>query len=183
MKSTDRTHKPAASAAEERARLLLRRYYDGETTRAEERELAAFLFSPQADGGAYEADRAVLAYALAGRRLHEPAAAPQPRRIALRRPLRRVAAAAAVVLLLAGGAGGYRLWLQGRDYFSVSIHGEKYTRESVLEEQVRAALHNVFEPTPTPEEQLAIVFGSLDEAASPEGEAKDVSFTKEIEKL
>ena len=41
MKSTDRTHKPAASAAEERARLLLRRYYDGETTRAEERELAA----------------------------------------------------------------------------------------------------------------------------------------------
>ena len=88
-----------------------------------------------------------------------------------------------VVLLLAGGAGGYRLWLQGRDYFSVSIHGEKYTRESVLEEQVRAALHNVFEPTPTPEEQLAIVFGSLDEAASPEGEAKDVSFTKEIEKL
>lgn len=179
MKHADFQSSKVSPRTEAQWRELMERYYDGATTPQEERELAAFLFSPQAAGREYEADRAVMAYALTGRRLHAAAVVPQSRRVVLRRPLRRVAAAVAVVLLLAGGVGGYRLWQQGRDSFSVSIHGEKYTRESVLEEQVRAALCNVFEPIPTPEEQLAIVFGSLDEGASPGGGAEDVSSTEE----
>lgn len=152
---------------------LMERYYEGDTSPREERELAAFLLSPQAGKTGSEADRAVIVYELMVHRLRSRQnVRPVSSKASLLGPMWRVAVAVAGLLLVGGGAAYYG-WYRSQNSFSVSIYGEKYVQEEVLRTQLQRALEEVFAPIPTPEEQLTAVFGELNPAFSDLDEVDD----------
>jgi hypothetical protein len=113
---------------------LLQRYYDGLTDENEEYQLRRFLASAEADGGKYDADRAVMGLLLTGRALHRRGRN-RHRRLAV-----AAVAAAACLALMAG------LWhgvSQPETECIAYIHGERTTNPTVVEAQMRATLSNV----------------------------------------
>ncbi len=112
-------------------RTMVARYFDAETSDAEETELRRFAVSPMASGHEFDELRAVMGLVVVGRRLT------QQRKAARRR--RRVLgyAAAAVVFIVVGMAG----WMSySRSNYCVAyIGGVRYTdKEVVLAEMHRS---------------------------------------------
>ena len=142
---------------------MARRYFDAETTEAEERMLKRFAASPEADGVEWDELRAVMGYATVGKRLRGQAAATNT--IPLRRMPQWMQIAAAAVfagLILLP----ITMWLTDsqdsldEDICIAYVNGNQVTDPA----QVIQAMHRVMahvqqvEPMTTVEEQLGSMF-------------------------
>ena len=101
------------------AREVLQQYYEGTTTDREEDLLRRFLASEAADGGEFDADRAVMGVLAVGKEVH------RPRRTAV---LKVAGWAVAASVILAAG-----LWLRPSSPDCVAyIGGERYTDTEMI---------------------------------------------------
>ena len=142
---------------------MARRYFDAETTEAEERMLKRFAASPEADGAEWDELRAVMGYATVGKRLRGQAAATNT--IPLRRmPQWMWIAAAAVfagLILLP-----ITMWLTNsqdsldEDICIAYVNGNRVTDPAQVIQAMHHAMSHVqqVEPMTTVEEQLGSMF-------------------------
>lgn len=142
---------------------MARRYFDAETTEAEERMLKRFAASPEADGCEWDELRAVMGYATVGKRLRGQAAATNT--IPLRRMPQwmRIAAAAvfAGLILLP-----ITMWLTDsqdsldEDICIAYVNGNQVTDPAQVIQAMHHAMSHVqqVEPMTTVEEQLGSMF-------------------------
>lgn len=146
---------------------LIDRYYEGMTTSQEERQLRAFLFSPQAADPVYDEHRAVLSYlAMKGKYGNaNEATKPSQKEYSLRKyAAKRWAAAAAVAALLIAGVNTYTHFVHSKkDIYVAYVYGKKYTSSDVVTEQTLRSIHTVFAEDISIEEELGNVFGSLED--------------------
>ena len=145
---------------------MARRYFDAETTEAEERMLKRFAASPEADGAEWDELRAVMGYATVGKRLRGQAAATNT--IPLRRMPQwmRIAAAAvfAGLILLP-----ITMWLTDsqdsldEDICIAYVNGHRVTDPAQVIQAMHHAMSHVqqVEPMTTVEEQLGSMFELL----------------------
>lgn len=121
------------------ADILLERYYDGLTDDNEECLLRRFLASALADGGKYDADRAVMGLILTGRRQYRRHQASHRRQALIS------AAAAACLMLMAA------IWNTGGNPKAdciAYIHGQRITNPAAVEAQMHATLNDIAEEKP-----------------------------------
>lgn len=142
---------------------MARRYFDAETTEAEERMLKRFAASPEADGAEWDELRAVMGYATVGKRLRGQAATTNT--IPLRRmPQWMWIAAAAVfagMILLP-----ITMWLTDsqdsldEDICIAYVNGNQVTDPAQVIQAMHRAMAHVqqVEPMTTVEEQLGSMF-------------------------
>ena len=142
---------------------MARRYFDAETTEAEERMLKRFAASPEADGAEWDELRAVMGYATVGKRIRGQVAATNT--IPLRRMPQwmRIAAAAvfAGLILLP-----ITMWLTDsqdsldEDICIAYVNGNRVTDPAQVIQAMHHAMSHVqqVEPMTTVEEQLGSMF-------------------------
>ena len=142
---------------------MARRYFDAETTEAEERMLKRFAASPEADGAEWDELRAVMGYATVGKRIRGQVAATNT--IPLRRMPQwmRIAAAAvfAGLILLP-----ITMWLTNsqdsldEDICIAYVNGNRVTDPAQVIQAMHHAMSHVqqVEPMTTVEEQLGSMF-------------------------
>jgi hypothetical protein len=147
---------------------MARRYFDAETTEAEERMLKRFAASPEADGAEWDELRAVMGYATVGKRLRGQAATTNT--IPLRRmPQWMWIAAAAVfagLILLP-----ITMWLTDsqdsldEDICIAYVNGNRVTDPAQVIQAMHHAMSHVqqVEPMTTVEEQLGSMFELMKE--------------------
>jgi hypothetical protein len=147
---------------------MARRYFDAETTEAEERMLKHFAASPEADGAEWDELRAVMGYATVGKRLRGQAAATNT--IPLHRmPQWMWIAAAAVfagLILLP-----ITMWLTDsqdsldEDICIAYVNGNQVTDPAQVIQAMHRAMAHVqqVEPMTTVEEQLGSMFELMKE--------------------
>ena len=142
---------------------MARRYFDAETTEAEERMLKRFAASPEADGGEWDELRAVMGYATVGKRLRGQAAATNT--IPLHPKRRWIPAVAAASILLALVAVPTVKWLTAdesaeKDICIAYVNGNRVTDPAQVIQAMHHAMSHVqqVEPMTTVEEQLGSMF-------------------------
>ena len=147
---------------------MARRYFDAETTEAEERMLKRFAASPEADGAEWDELRAVMGYATVGKRIRGQVAATNT--IPLRRMPQwmRIAAAAvfAGLILLP-----ITMWLTDsqdsldEDICIAYVNGHRVTDPAQVIQAMHHAMSHVqqVEPMTTVEEQLGSMFELMKE--------------------
>ena len=142
---------------------MARRYFDAETTEAEERMLKRFAASPEADGAEWDELRAVMGYATVGKRLHGQAATTHT--ISLRPRRRWIPAVAAASILLALAAVPTVKWLTAdesaeKDICIAYVNGNRVTDPAQVIQAMHHAMSHVqqVEPMTTVEEQLGSMF-------------------------
>ena len=143
---------------------MARRYFDAETTEAEERMLKRFAASPEADGAEWDELRAVMGYATVGKRLRRQAASITS--IIPFRPRRRwIPAVAAASILLALVSVPTMKWLTAdesaeKDICIAYVNGHRVTDPTQVIQAMHHAMSHVqqVEPMTTVEEQLGSMF-------------------------
>ena len=147
---------------------MARRYFDAETTEAEERMLKRFAASPEADGAEWDELRAVMGYATVGKRIRGQAVATNT--IPLRRMPQWMRIAAAAVF-----AGQILLpitmWLTDsqdsldEDICIAYVNGNQVTDPAQVIQAMHHAMAHVqqVEPMTTVEEQLGSMFELMKE--------------------
>ena len=129
---------------------LIERYYDGLTSTDEERELSEYLFSAdQQANAATNADRAVMAYMAAGKRLTEQR---RHRTIGFR-PMLAAASVAAIVAFAA-----YSIHKTAAPNNWASIDGTVYYSENIARNQMEQNLDAMLAGYTTVEDELSIIF-------------------------
>ena len=143
---------------------MARRYFDAETTEAEERMLKRFAASPETDGTEWDELRAVMGYATVGKRLRRQAASITS--IIPFRPRRRwIPAVAAASILLALVSVPTMKWLTAdesaeKDICIAYVNGHRVTDPTQVIQAMHHAMSHVqqVEPMTTVEEQLGSMF-------------------------
>ena len=142
---------------------MARRYFDAETTEAEERMLKRFAASPEADGAEWDELRAMMGYATVGKRLYGQAATTS---IIPLRPRRRwIPAVTAASILLALMSVPTVKWLTAdksaeKDICIAYVNGHRVTDPTQVIQAMHHAMSHVqqVEPMTTVEEQLGSMF-------------------------
>lgn len=116
----------------EKAKALLRRYFDAETSEAEERQLRRFLVSEAAVGPEFDEARAVMSFLAVGRRRRA------------RVPVWKVAALAASFLGAISLGTGWIVFQQ-RNECVAYIYGEKVTNPAAVWQQAQESLQEMGE--------------------------------------
>ena len=143
---------------------MARRYFDAETTEAEERMLKRFAASPETDGAEWDELRAVMGYATVGKRLRRQAASITS--IIPFRPRRRwIPAVAAASILLALVSVPTMKWLTAdesaeKDICIAYVNGNRVTDPAQVIQAMHHAMSHVqqVEPMTTVKEQLGNMF-------------------------
>lgn len=143
---------------------MARRYFDAETTEAEERMLKRFAASPETDGAEWDELRAVMGYATVGKRLRRQAASITS--IIPFRPRRRwIPAVAAASILLALVSVPTMKWLTAdesaeKDICIAYVNGHRVTDPTQVIQAMHHAMSHVqqVEPMTTVKEQLGNMF-------------------------
>lgn len=145
---------------------LARRYFDAETTEAEERALKRFAASPEADDAEWDELRAVMGYAAMGRRVHGGTDKKAPVRQLTYRT--RIAVAAAIVAGLV--AIPAIRWMttqkaESQDICIAYVNGNRVTDPTQVMQAMHRAMAHVqqVEPMATVEEQLGNMFELMKE--------------------
>lgn len=142
---------------------MARRYFDAETTEAEERMLKRFAASPEADGAEWDELRAVMGYATVGKRIRGQVAATNTIPLHRMPQWMRIAAAAvfAGLILLP-----ITMWLTDsqdsldEDICIAYVNGNQVTDPAQVIQAMHRAMAHVqqVEPMTTVEEQLGSMF-------------------------
>ena len=136
---------------EQEAKQLLERYYNGTTTNDEERLIRIFLASPAANGGVFDADRAVMGFLCTKRA--------KCRRT---KAFKWIPIAAAACITIAIGLWTYD-YLTTPDYIAY-VNGQEYTNEQFVitnMEQTMKTVGNEAESLSI-EDQMKAVLGDTD---------------------
>lgn len=135
-------------------RQLTDRYFEAETTDAEEAELRLFAVSDAA-GKEFDELRAVMGYIAAGRALQK-----RPTAILRLKKVRHIAAAAVVAAAL---LTGWHAIDANRNECAVYIGGARYTDEAIVIEQLHYSMRGMAEASNATdvESQLSDLFGTL----------------------
>lgn len=147
---------------------LARRYFDAETTEAEERALKRFAASPEADDAEWDELRAVMGYAVVGKHLRGQASTTNT--IPLRPRRRWIPAVAAAAILLALVSVPTVKWLTAeesaeKDICIAYVNGSRVTDPTQVMQAMHRAMAHVqqVEPMATVEEQLGNMFELMKE--------------------
>ena len=142
---------------------MARRYFDAETTEAEERMLKRFAASPEADGAEWDELRAVMGYATVGKRIRGQVAATNTIPLHRMPQWMRIAATAvfAGLILLP-----ITMWLTDsqdsldEDICIAYVNGNQVTDPAQVIQAMHRAMAHVqqVEPMTTVEEQLGSMF-------------------------
>lgn len=142
---------------------LTARYFEAETSEAEERLLKSFLCTPESNDPAFEEVRALMGLGAYGRRVLQGGRASRTA-TPHKRPttLLKWAAAIAIVLLTGVSAGTFAY--QHNNQCVAYIDGRKITDSRQVMQAMRTSMHNVGAPTGTPtvESQLKDMFDTMD---------------------
>lgn len=129
---------------------LREKYYNGDTTMAEERDLANFVLNaPEAQIPEFDADRAVFAYLFTGKKVQQTTESRVNRRIGW-------CAAASVVVLAV--AGLFFSNIANADKCMMSIDGQAYYAEDLVAQQMDRNLAMVLQDFTTVEDELSVMF-------------------------
>ena len=132
------------------AKELLRRYFEAETSDAEERQLRAFLVSDEARGAGFDEARAVMSFLAVGRR--------RPKRVSMRK-----AAAWAASFLAAASLGIGWMAFQERNECVAYVYGEKVTNAEIVMGHMRESLQEMEQVEPVDvATQLGAMLNTLD---------------------
>lgn len=132
------------------AKELLRRYFEAETSDAEERQLRAFLVSDEAKGAEFDEARAVMSFLAVGRR--------RPKRVLMRK-----AAAWAASFLAAASLGIGWMVFQERNECVAYVYGEKVTNAEIVMGHMRESLQEMEQVEPVDvATQLGAMLNTLD---------------------
>ena len=132
---------------------LIERYYSGNTTIDEEKELSRFVFS-ESQNKRYDEIRAVLSYSLIGNSIKGKIQSRQ--RVALKM-IARIAACIAIILSI-----NILYFHSPRDICVTYIYGKKYTDTETVIEQMKHTVSQ-FDPTDiTVEKELSSIFRPLE---------------------
>ncbi len=132
------------------AKELLRRYFEAETSDAEERQLRAFLVSDEARGAGFDEARAVMSFLAVGRR--------RPKRVSMRK-----AAAWAASFLAAASLGIGWMVFQERNECVAYVYGEKVTNAEIVMGHMRESLQEMEQVEPVDvATQLGAMLNTLD---------------------
>ena len=132
------------------AKELLRRYFEAETSDAEERQLRAFLVSDEAKGAEFDEARAVMSFLAVGRR--------RPKRVSMRK-----AAAWAASVLVAASLGIGWMVFQERNECVAYVYGEKVTNAEIVMGHMRESLQEMEQVEPVDvATQLGTMLNTLD---------------------
>lgn len=142
---------------------LIERYFEAQTTSAEEAALRRFLCSPQGSAPQYDEVRAVMGFLAVGRSLHERSAV----RIARPKPLwHRVAGIAASVIVAVGfSVAGWHVLSADREVYVAYVDGRKITDRDEVLRLMHVSFDEVAmdEPQAEMEAQLGDMFSVMDE--------------------
>ena len=116
---------------------LVERYFDALTSDAEERELQAFLLSPEAVGQVFDEARAAMGYLKVGQAIHRKNLVSR-----FRRPMRYVKAAAVCGGIILG-ATLWHTWGSTKNICEAYIYGVKHTEVAVVMTQLQHSLDKV----------------------------------------
>ena len=116
---------------------LVERYFDALTSDAEERELQAFLLSPEAVGQVFDEARAAMGYLKVGQAIHQSKQGSR-----FRSPLRyaKVAAVCGGIVL---GAALWHAWGSTNNICEAYIYGTRHTEVAVVMSQLQHSLDRV----------------------------------------
>lgn len=132
------------------AKELLRRYFEAETSDAEERQLRAFLVSDEARGAEFDEARAVMSFLAVGRR--------RPKRVSMRK-----AVAWAASFLAAASLGIGWMVFQERNECVAYVYGEKVTNAEIVMGHMRESLQEMEQVEPVDvATQLDTMLNTLD---------------------
>ena len=132
---------------------LIERYYSGNTTIDEEKELSRFVFS-ESQNKRYDEIRAVLSYSLIGSSIKGKIRSRQ--RVSLK-TIARIAACIAIILSI-----NILYFHSPRDICVTYIYGKKYTDTETVIEQMKHTVSE-FDPTDiTVEKELSSIFRPLE---------------------
>lgn len=120
----------------EEADRLLKKYYNGLTNNEEERQLRIFLASPMADGGFYDADRAVMGFFSMSHKSKNKKST---------RGFKKASIAAAACIFLTVGFWGY--YSVEKSESVAYINGVKCTNQEVVMEQMAQTMQAVGQNT------------------------------------
>lgn len=134
MKSDERSHYDMDD--------IVRRYYDGLTTDAEEALLKRFLASPAGADARYDEVRAVMGFFAVGRSLHQEERAGR-RRLGTVTIRRRVVAAAAVVVLMLGASWGVYHYLTPEADCIAYVNGKTVTDPELVRQEMQQCIEAV----------------------------------------
>ena len=145
------------------ARKLTARYFEAETSEAEEGQLKSFLCTPESSDPAFEEVRALMGLGAYSRHVYQKrrvsrTATPRKRSTTLL----RWAAAIAIVLITGVSAGTFAY--QHNNQCVAYIDGRKITDSRQVMQAMRTSMHNVGAPTGTStvESQLKEMFDTMD---------------------
>lgn len=138
---------------------LAARYFEAETTDAEEEALARFLATPEAQGKEFDELRAVMGYVATGRAVHR-----KQRTRSIR--LRYYAAAAAVAAILIMVTAWQ--WTERANECVAYINGERCTDKEIVLAEALKSVEKVRHDSPeeTLQGQLSDIFQTLEEGES-----------------
>lgn len=132
------------------AKELLHRYFEAETSDAEERQLRAFLVSDEAKGAEFDEARAVMSFLAVGRR--------RPKRVLMRK-----AVAWAASFLVAASLGIGWMVFQERNECVAYVYGEKVTNAEIVMGHMRESLQEMEQVEPVDvATQLDTMLNTLD---------------------
>ncbi len=138
---------------------LVERYFEAETTDAEETRLRRFLVSEEAVGEEFDEARAVMGLLTVGRTLHQSRRVKKTRILSL--VLYRVAAVALLVLVC---TATWKLADSQQNTCVAYVYGEKITEPEAVMSQMRLSLDRIdYAEEDMVESQLGDLFRTLDE--------------------
>lgn len=142
---------------------LVERYFEAETTEAEEAALRRFLCTPQGSAPRYDEVRAVMSYLAVGRSLQAPAPSHKATRSVRLHSLSRIAAA--VVLAAGVGLMAWHGLVSQREVYVAYVDGREITDRDEVLRLMDVSFDEVAmdEPQAEMEAQLGEMFSVMDE--------------------
>lgn len=142
---------------------LIDRYFEAETTEAEETELYRFLSSTESIDARYDEVRAVMGYLTVGRSLNKKRLARRPTRMI--RTLRNVGVAASLVLIIGFASFSWSALMSEGESYVAYIDGNKITDRAIVSQlmQESFAVVGIGEPKEDAEAQLMEMFTVINE--------------------
>ena len=143
--------------------MLIQRYFEAETTEAEENELRSFLStSPDLDSR-YDEVRAVMGYLAMGRSLNKKKMARRPSRMI--RTMRHVGVAASLALMIGFVSFYWSDLISERESYVAYVDGNKITDRAIVSQlmQESFAVVGIGEPKEDAEAQLMEMFTVINE--------------------
>ena len=121
--------------------MLIQRYFEAETTEAEENELRSFLSTSPGLDSRYDEVRAVMGYLAVGRSLNKKKMARRPSRMI--RTMRHVGVAASLALMIGFVSFYWSDLISDREFYVAYVDGNKITDRTIVSQLMQESFAGV----------------------------------------